>query len=401
MATFPHRRRLFRWSWAFRLVVAGLAVLTGVSARAGYVIEDLGTLYQGTASYGAGLASNGLVVGSADQADGRWRAVFSSGSGGPALSVGTLPGGKNSFGHGVNSAGQVVGSSEIVIDGRTYTHAFMTGANGQMHDLGTLSQGVAGMSEAFAISESGYVTGHTTVGNAGGLQAFRIGANGRMEALGMLRGGASSVGRDINEAGAVAGTVRMDYGAHRAFLFTDDGGMIGLGTLPTGNATYGMGLNNRNEVVGYGDLGDGSQHAFFWSESRGLLDLGTPFGAVGSLAHDLNAHSEIVGSHRTRTGETRATLWRLLDDEVIDLNTLLPPNSGWLLTEALGINDAGQIVGTGRYNGQTHGFRLSPAGPPPVVAPEPASFVLFAVGGVVVLTCRRFRAGRTGSPARA
>ena len=31
----------------------------------------------------------------------------------------------------------------------------------------------------------------------------------------------------------------------------------------------------------------------------------------------------------------------------LDLNSLLPPNSGWTLTSATGINDAGQIVGYG------------------------------------------------------
>lgn len=400
MAALSTRCRVFPTSWAIRLVLVGVAVWTGVSARAGYVIEDLGTLYNGTVSYGVGLASNGSLVGTADQAGGLWRAVYSPGGVGSAQNLGTLPGGKNSFGYGVNSSGQVVGSSEIEIEGRTYTHAFITDPAGKMLDLGTLSSGGMGTSKAFAISEGGYVTGYSTVDGPGGEQAFRIGTDGVMKALGTLPGGYSSVGYDINETGAVTGTARTDYGAHRAFLFTDDGGMISLGALPTGNATHGMGLNSRNEVVGYGDLGDGSQHAFFWSESRGLLDLGMPFDATGSLAHDINARSEIVGFHRTRTGETRATLWKLLDDEVIDLNSLLPTDSGWLLTEALGINDAGQIVGTGRYNGQTHGFRLSLGGPPPAAVPEPSGIVLFILGGSAALAFRRFRAGRTGCPER-
>ena len=32
---------------------------------------------------------------------------------------------------------------------------------------------------------------------------------------------------------------------------------------------------------------------------------------------------------------------------MVDLNTLIPPDSGWVLYEATGINDAGQIVGSG------------------------------------------------------
>jgi probable HAF family extracellular repeat protein len=43
-----------------------------------------------------------------------------------------------------------------------------------------------------------------------------------------------------------------------------------------------------------------------------------------------------------------------------DLNNLLPPNSGWELTQALGINDKGQIVGYGTHDGQIRAFLLTP-----------------------------------------
>src|SRR5207249_7039187 len=46
------------------------------------------------------------------------------------------------------------------------------------------------------------------------------------------------------------------------------------------------------------------------------------------------------------------------DGAMIDLNDLLPVGSGWVLTWAAAINNSGQIVGRGLYNGQTHGFLL-------------------------------------------
>jgi hypothetical protein len=46
--------------------------------------------------------------------------------------------------------------------------------------------------------------------------------------------------------------------------------------------------------------------------------------------------------------------------QMANLNSLLPPNSGWTLTEAVSINDAGQIVGVGTLNGQDRAFRLTP-----------------------------------------
>jgi hypothetical protein len=45
-----------------------------------------------------------------------------------------------------------------------------------------------------------------------------------------------------------------------------------------------------------------------------------------------------------------------------DLNTLIPGGSGWVLNSVSGINNWGQIVGTGTVNGQTRGFLLTPRG---------------------------------------
>ena len=47
-------------------------------------------------------------------------------------------------------------------------------------------------------------------------------------------------------------------------------------------------------------------------------------------------------------------------DGMIDLNTLLPPNSGWVLTSARAINDVGIVVGAGTCNGQSAQFILYP-----------------------------------------
>ena len=41
---------------------------------------------------------------------------------------------------------------------------------------------------------------------------------------------------------------------------------------------------------------------------------------------------------------------------VTDINTLISPSSGWVLTQANSVNDNSQIVGAGTLNGQTHAF---------------------------------------------
>jgi hypothetical protein len=67
-----------------------------------------------------------------------------------------------------------------------------------------------------------------------------------------------------------------------------------------------------------------------------------------------------------------------------DLNSLLPAGSGWTLDYATAVNDAGEIVGWGTIDGETHAFRLdlSPS------VPGPSSLVLCCAGTVTLLCCR-------------
>ena len=45
---------------------------------------------------------------------------------------------------------------------------------------------------------------------------------------------------------------------------------------------------------------------------------------------------------------------------MVDLNTLIDPLSGWVLSDAADINDAGQITGQGLIGGQYHAYLLTP-----------------------------------------
>ena len=62
---------------------------------------------------------------------------------------------------------------------------------------------------------------------------------------------------------------------------------------------------------------------------------------------------------------------------IIDLNDLIPANSGWTLLTATGINDDGQIVGYGiNPSGMLQGYELTPSS-----VPEPSTLAIFAVVG--------------------
>ncbi len=97
---------------------------------------------------------------------------------------------------------------------------------------------------------------------------------------------------------------------------------------------------------------------------------------------DAYPNAEIYGINNS--GQFVGLMWNDTQDRAfvfdpitgaVDLNSLIDPNSGWSLEFARDINTAGQIVGTGTFNGMTRGFILNPT-----VVPEPASCLLYGIG---------------------
>jgi len=69
---------------------------------------------------------------------------------------------------------------------------------------------------------------------------------------------------------------------------------------------------------------------------------------------------QIIGSASNAVQDS-LFVWK--DDKPIELNSLIPAHSGWLLTGVSSINNHGQIVGTGIHNGKTRAFLLTPVLP--------------------------------------
>jgi hypothetical protein len=99
----------------------------------------------------------------------------------------------------------------------------------------------------------------------------------------------------------------------------------------------------------------------------------------------------VVGDSFTAGGD-HAFRTDLAGGPMVDLNTLIPPDSGWTLLTARGINDVGQIVGTGKLPGNDiiHAYLLTPAD-----SPTPAVLGTALAPGEVraVATDSRFAAG--------
>ncbi len=291
-----------------------------------------------------------LAINDRGQVAGRFSASPKAGhaclwAAGTQQDLGTLPGLLETFAAGLNNRGQVVGGAAAVRDGtgkQPPAHAFLF-SGGHM----TLLPPPPGYTEvdASGINGAGQVIERVSV-NASRRrhsQPFLYDTQtGRWTALALPTGARWRYANALNDQGQVAGTAWLLAGTFnteqsvRAVLWSG-GAATDLGTLPGAAGSGASALNGRGEVVGSAD---------FSPSAAGE--------ALGMRLRESNPLRRLFRTHYTR----RAFVWRA--GRMADLNDLIPPDSGWTLAEARGINDRGQIVGDGEHNGQERAFLLTP-----------------------------------------
>lgn len=280
-------------------------------------------------TFPAAINNRGDVAGTAEDAVGNLRAFVYFEE--VLFDLLTL-GGNNASAWDLNDTGQVAGWSELV-DGSVRAFLF-TAATRVMEDLGTLG---GTYSAAYSINQSGHVVG-TSDNDAGAERAFLyVDADSGMQDLGTL-GGLQSRANAINNLGQIVGdSSTVIAGEEHAFLYSN-GVMEDIGTLG-GSLAYANDINDAAQVVGVSSTAQGELSAFIYSEGE-MVPLGL-FGGQRSDASGINNHGQVVGFT-----DFVGFLW----DEVNglrDLNEMIGADPGWLILEAISINDRGQIVGVG------------------------------------------------------
>ncbi|MES1147154.1 MAG: hypothetical protein ABUL49_00200, partial [bacterium] len=308
-----------------------------------YTVKDVGTL-GGVSTVARAISSSGKVTGSSKLANGKSHAFLFDGT---MHDLGVLnytsPGGvkdDQSVGNGLLDDGTVVGMSAngnsfgipVIFKSRTVT---------EIGDPGVIAAGFHSQGAAYGISNTGVITGAYNPNNdyAGDFSksfVFRGEATANMVGL---RGGA---GFAINGSNVVAG-----MGSTNFPLSFDAGGSLIV--LDTGGAAFGV--NAAGDLVG-NIVRSTYTHAFKWAnKTYATTDLGTLPGGSKSTAYGINKDGWIVGSSDSSSGQ-KAALYLVAGSGlatqvlVVDLNTAISAadKSKYNLTEAFGINDAGQIV---------------------------------------------------------
>lgn len=114
-------------------------------------------------------------------------------------------------------------------------------------------------------------------------------------------------------------------------------------------------------MVGYSDLsGDANFHGFLWTKATGMQDLGTLPGDANSSAIGINDAGEVVGVSLDANFNPRAFVRR--NGRMKDLNALVPADSPLFLLFACSVNSHGEIIGLAveKSTGEAHGFLAIP-----------------------------------------
>lgn len=339
----PARRRRRTIPWRHLTTALLFAASSGARSQE-YHITDLGTL-GGTWSVAYDVNDRGLVVGQAQtntippavQAF-RWQngTIFGR----------YVAGQVNGQAQGTNNRGRYVGFAHLV--SASADRGFIDDTT-----IGTLTGG--GSSGLYDINEAGDAAGFSTVGTK--IHAMKRRSDGTLVDLGVLGipGYGSAFAYAINDSGWIVGESNPPTDVTIWLAIIHLGQSMQMLPTWTGHNSTAFSINRHGDVVGLRQMqaSPRTKQAVFWPRVGPAQVLTTAY----STAWAVNNNRQIVGTYFGP--DERAFVYDSVRG-MRDLNALIPPNSGWTLQVATGINNRGQIVGHGLHAGLTRAFLLTP-----------------------------------------
>ncbi|MCL4198480.1 MAG: hypothetical protein KJZ69_13420 [Phycisphaerales bacterium] len=353
---------LVRWSWTgagIGLICTALSYGQVQMSERPYAVFELPTL-GGNNSYGWKVDESGIVIGSAFLVVNDFHPTLWL-DGQEPVDLGTL-GGRWGSARGINDNGWIIGRAQIEEQIGGDFSAFLW-RDGVMENLGYLGGDFA---EAYGINDLGQIVGWSSIDNSpnGPRHAF-LWENGRMSGLPNLGGSNGGQAIGINNAGLIVGqSWSNQYTTWRPVIW-EDGRIIDLGTFLPDNSRDGVciGVNEAGDVVGYTSRDYLTNQAFIYRNGE-KTPLPEKSYWTNSFAWSINDNRQIVGAARTRGWGTQdiGVIWEW-NRKVRFLVSLIPPRADWFIGLAIGINNAGQITGTGYRLSDpdyTKGYLLTP-----------------------------------------
>ena len=385
--------RTVGWAGALgaMLTVAGAISL---APGATYTLTDLGPINPNVSVPGGPRAINasGTLAGWNDDTNSTDRGyVWSAGASYPLESASPSV----TKADGINAAGTVAGSwtpaaaqasaaiwTDVTADGIADSAGFV--------DLGALPNGDDAI--AHDVNSSGHAVGYSNFASGGGNDHAFLHVGTQIIDLSTL-GGLDSGAWGINDAGVVVGRADLPSATGHPFAWKDDNANNAsdpgemrdlLEASPTADGIA-RDINEAGDTVGMVIVGGQAAPVLWPADGAGIPDkdaavvlpaAGSPF----AEALGVNDAGLIVGWF-FGASSPRAMLHDRGTGLTVDLNDngLVVGAPDWTLWQAVDVNDAGLIVGWGQRNGEDRGFLLTPAGTDDREVPEPLTGVLFAL----------------------
>ena len=213
----------------------------------------------------------------------------------PLAGVDPFYGALHAKAHGINSQGQLAGAGNEGVP-NFYTHAALwLNKDTEAMDLGFLGQGVPlNYSEAYGVNDLSHVVGNSAIGSF--IHGF-LWRSGQMTDLGALNGQVVSEARAINNTGLIVGKSNI-FPVVWEYDPENPGRAPRIRQLPipagffSGTPTA---VNDAGDVVGYAGSPNIDSHAVLWRDGA-AIDLGVWPGGHYSVATGINNLGQIVGT---------------------------------------------------------------------------------------------------------